>query len=364
MNEKETAILEMIRQNPFLSQLEMADSLNVSRPALANLISGLMKQGKIAGRAYILQGGNEIHCIGGANVDRKFHLQQKAQLGTSNPSNVTESVGGVARNIGENLGRLGHQVRLFTTVGKDADWLMIEQFSRMYMNLQSVERISNQSTGSYSAVIEPSGELILAMANMNIYELLNQKYLLKHESILASASLIVIDLNCPKETVEFVREFSAMKGIPLAIIPVSSPKMNRMPDEVRGIEWLICNRDEAETYLQRTILTDEDFMTAVQSIMNLGVNHVIVTAGVSGVFAGSKQNQIMHIPALSTAKIKDVTGAGDAFVGATLHGWLEGLEFHQCVQAGIVNASKTLESPGTVRLDLTAANFKKELEEL
>ena len=75
LNEKETAIVELLRKNPFLTQQEMADQLDMSRPALANLISGLMKRGIITGRAYILSEDNEVVCIGGANVDRKFHMK-------------------------------------------------------------------------------------------------------------------------------------------------------------------------------------------------------------------------------------------------------------------------------------------------
>ena len=106
VNEKETAIVTILRKDPFLTQQEMADQLNMSRPALANLISGLTRRGIITGRAYVLSEENGVVCIGGANVDRKFHLKDVAQLGTSNPVEMSVSVGGVARNIADNLGRL------------------------------------------------------------------------------------------------------------------------------------------------------------------------------------------------------------------------------------------------------------------
>ena len=81
MNDKEAAIVELFRKNPFLTQQEMADQLNMSRPALANFISGLMKRGIITGRAYILSEDNEVVCIGGANVDRKFHHEGRCTTG-------------------------------------------------------------------------------------------------------------------------------------------------------------------------------------------------------------------------------------------------------------------------------------------
>ncbi|WP_019414558.1 carbohydrate kinase [Paenisporosarcina sp. TG20] len=363
MNEKEKAIIEMISQNPFLTQKEMAEAINVSRPALANLISGLVKQGKIAGRAYILQQEKEIHCIGGANVDNKYHLQQNVQLGSSNPANVTKSVGGVARNIAENLGRLGHKVRLFTTAGNDADWQTIEASSQSFMNLQSIKQLSNHTTGSYSAVIDPTGELVLAIANMDVYEELTPTYLQRFDTLFNGCPLVVVDLNCPKETIQYIKEIAREKEIPLAIVPVSSPKMNRMPDDLYGVTWLICNLDEADIYLEMKIQTVEDFHQAIKRFLEKGVINVVITAGSKGVFVGSKEQQIFHLAARKTSSIEDVTGAGDSFVGATLHAWLDGMTIHQSIKTGLLNASKTLASPYTVRTDLSAARLTKEMEE-
>lgn len=364
MNEKEQAIIDMIRQNPFLTQKEMAETLNISRPALANLISGLMKQGKIAGRAYVLHEEREIHCIGGANVDRKFHLQQNVQLGTSNPANAIESVGGVSRNIAENLGRLGHKVRLFTTAGKDADWHTIETASQSFMNLQSIEQLPNHTTGSYSAILDPSGELVLAIANMDVYEELTPAYLQTYEMLLSGSTLIVIDLNCPKETVQYIQRFAFDNQIPLAIVPVSSPKMNRMPDELHGVTWVLCNLDEAEMYLKKTIKTNEEYHEAVVELLAKGAKYAVITTGSNGVYFGSAEDGVRHMPAVKASSLEDVTGAGDAFVGATLHSWLEGLSLPQSIQAGLMNASKTLASPYTVRTELSATRLIQEMEEL
>ncbi len=117
----------------------MADAMNLSRPVLANLVSSLTKQGKIVGRAYILPEENEIICIGGANLDRKFHVKGNVQFGTSNPASSSFSVGGVGRNIAENLGRLNHQVTLLTTAGKDADLQAIPEGSGSFMYLRYVQ---------------------------------------------------------------------------------------------------------------------------------------------------------------------------------------------------------------------------------
>ena len=61
----------------------------------------------------------DILCIGGAVLDRKFRLDGPWLPGTSNPARSSRSFGGVARNICENLARLGVATALVTRVGAD-----------------------------------------------------------------------------------------------------------------------------------------------------------------------------------------------------------------------------------------------------
>ena len=363
LNEREKAVIELIKANPYLSQQEMADALQIPRPTLANLISGLIKRGKITGRAYILAEEKEIVCIGGANIDRKFHLYENTQLGTSNPAEMSVSVGGVARNIGENLGRLNHHVRLLTVAGNDSDWEMIVQESAAFMDVSDAGLLIGQSTGSYSAVLDPTGELVIAMANMNVYDSLSTEYIEEKSRVISNSSMIIIDLNCPRETVTAVKSIAQTNGIPLTIIPVSSPKMNRMPVDLKGVSWFICNRDEAETYTGQTINNDDDWKEAVHKLLEYGAENIVVTAGPKGVMAASKGNEAKRFEAVEPVAIEDVTGAGDAFVSGVLHGYLQGANLEYSIQTGLHNAAKTLECSFTVRPELTKERLITEMEE-
>lgn len=363
MNRKEAEVLELIRQNPFMPQQEMADRLGVSRPTLANLISALTREGKVLGRAYILPQKKTVVCIGGANVDRKFRLSEPVKMGTSNPASVTKSIGGVARNVAENLGRLDHAVKLLSVAGRDSDWQLIEEASAPFMGLELTSTVEGQSTGSYTAVLQPDGDMVLAMADMDIFKQLTPDHLARHESTLLSAALLVMDLNCPKESIDYIREMAVSRQIPLAVIAVSAPKMSHLGNELIGLAYLICNLSEAEAYLKKPIQTDDEWRNAVNQLMTRGAETVIITAGNRGVMAGTG-GKVEHFLALPTGFIQDVTGAGDAFSAAIIHGILTGLPFHDVIRSGLVNARKTLQSPATVRPELNAAVLQKELEEV
>ncbi|WP_100523464.1 PfkB family carbohydrate kinase, partial [Mycobacteroides abscessus] len=265
LTEKEQLILDLIKKNPYVSQQELAEILGLSRPSIANMISGLIKKGEILGRAYIVNESQHVVCIGGANIDRKFHIKDKAQLGTSNPVYATQNAGGVARNIAENLGRLGMEVSLLSASGLDKDWSFIEESSSLYMNLETVTPFPEKSTGSYTAVLDSNGELVIALADMEVYEAITPDLIQKHEILLSRSKCIIVDLNCPKETIQFLCHFSKTHHLPLCLIPVSAPKMNRLPDELDSVTWLITNRDESEAYFNTEIRNAEDWKRALEN---------------------------------------------------------------------------------------------------
>src|SRR5690625_7220251 len=102
-----------------------------------------------------------IACIGGMNVDRKFYAKDSLQYETSNPATSSVSVGGVARNIDENLGRLDERVTLFSVSGEDGDWEMLKQLSSEYMESSFVKSDARLSTGEDSEILVLKGDLAI-----------------------------------------------------------------------------------------------------------------------------------------------------------------------------------------------------------
>lgn len=140
MSDSEKEILKRIKDNPFISQRELAEAIGLSRPSVANIISGLIQKEYVMGKAYVLNEDYPIVCIGAANVDRKFYVHKNLVAETSNPVTSTRSIGGVARNIAENLGRLGETVAFLSASGQDSEWEMIKRLSTPFMNLDHVQQ--------------------------------------------------------------------------------------------------------------------------------------------------------------------------------------------------------------------------------
>ncbi|WP_190284956.1 PfkB family carbohydrate kinase [Bacillus sp. S3] len=364
MTENEELILGMIKDHPFISQQELAEMLGISGSSIAATLSGLLKKEQVLGKAYVLNETTPIICIGGANVDRKFYAKHDIMNETSNPVKSSTTVGGVARNIAENLGRLGEEVSLISASGKDSEWKEIYELSSPFMNLEHVAQFEHSSTGSYTAVLDQNGDLSVALADMDVYEHITPELLIKNSNFLRKAKCIIVDLNCPRETIDFLCSFTSKYHIPLIIIPVSSPKMNRLPKSLNAVTWLIVNKDETETFLNTKINNDNDWEDSVKQWLALGVKNVIVTNGIKGVMAGIETGEIRHYPAIHTPVVADVTGAGDSFCSGVIYSWLQKKEFDYIIKSGLVNSHKTIMSKHTVRQELSQKQFELDMEEI
>lgn len=119
MTDREKEILDVIKENPMISQQELADRLSITRSSVAVHITNLMKKGYIIGKGYILKKSNYITVIGGSNIDIQGVPNKSLVLFDSNPGKVDISLGGVGRNIADNICRLGINTKLISAIGND-----------------------------------------------------------------------------------------------------------------------------------------------------------------------------------------------------------------------------------------------------
>jgi sugar/nucleoside kinase (ribokinase family) len=363
MNKKEQMVLANIKENPFISQQELSEKVGLSRSAVANIISGLIRKEYVQGKAYVLNDEYPIVCIGAANVDRKFYVTDRLIHGTSNPIESTKSVGGVARNIAENLGRLSQDVTLLTACGVDSEWEAIRTLSSPFINLDYVHQISNKSTGSYTALISDTGDMEYGFADMAVYDELTPEVLIQNTYILKHAKCIIADLNIPRASLEFLCAYAEKQDIKVVLIPVSGPKMKNLPHNLHAVDWMIVNRDETEAHFDSSIQNEDDLLEGARRWNDAGIEHVIVTNGSKSLAYSSRAESSLY-EIEKSSEVVDVTGAGDAFSAAVIYGWLKGIDMKDTVRLGMINSRKTIETNYTVRQDLDEHQLIKNLEEI
>ncbi|MFW6319280.1 MAG: carbohydrate kinase [Bacillota bacterium] len=359
LNPNEEKVLSILRKDPYSSQQTIATKLGLSRPAVANLISTLHEKGVILGKPYVLKEVDYITCVGGANLDYTLRLDQDIVLSTSNPVSSHTSLGGVIRNVAENLSRLNHPVSLMTCVGNDRAGDTLLKESHKLMETFASDVLNDATTGSYYSVIEPNGNMYVGLANMAINEKMTRSWIIEHKRHLRLSTWIIADTNMQKDALEALIEFANLEDKNLVIIGVSGPKMSRVPSELGGVHTIICNVDESQMYFE----TDEqDSKKLVSMWLEKGIKHVVITNGKAGSAYGSDKTISTHLAdVVNDANIVDVTGAGDAFSSALIHGLINNRPLKESVRLGTINARLTIQSPHAVNKNLSIDVLKKEM---
>ena len=358
LNDNEEKVLKILEEDPYVSQQFIADKLSISRPAVANLISGLQEKGYILGKPYLLRKEEYLTCVGGANLDYTFRLNDEMIMGTSNPVQSSVSYGGVVRNIAENLARLNHKVSLMSIVGDDSAGSSLLKDNRKMMEVFATEKIMHERTGTYYSVIGKDGNMNIGYADMSINSRMNRTWILEHKRHLNLGSWIIADTNINKDGLEALVEFSKLENKKLAIIGVSGPKMKNVPNDLAGVEILICNLDESQSYFHSKSTNPEDYC---ELWLSKGLKQIVVTSGKKGCFYGNK-NYIKHQKILEVPDdlVVDVTGAGDAFSAMVIHGLANGETIDKSVKLGVISSSLTIQSNHSVNQNLSINLIEKE----
>lgn len=291
---------------------------------------------------------DSILVIGAAHIDRKALARTKVQLKTSIPVHTTQAFGGVAHNVAENLARLGEPVSLLSIIGSDTDGHHLRQhFSDLNIDDKMVHTSSRSKTASYTALLDETGEMVIALADMEIYEELSPVFLQRFAHTLGEYPCWFMDTNIPMESLHYLLSLKQKNSdILLFVDPVSVPKAQRLKDNLEGIDFIFPNRDELEVLTNQTITTHEEIVAASKTLLAQGVGNVITTMGAEGVYVVNAEGAL-HYPAYR-AEVADVTGAGDALVAGFMYGYRITRNIPSAINYGLACATLTLATVHTV----------------
>jgi pseudouridine kinase len=291
--------------------------------------------------------------VGAANVDIIGRLRGELQTGISNPGHIRTSFGGVARNVAENLARLGQPVRLLTVVGEDqAGRRLLTEAAEAGIDVGAVVRTGEIPTSSYLAIIDESGKLQFAVDDMRAMGELSADFLRNCFNIFQSSSLLFLDANIPKASLRTVMSLARRARLPVCADPTAATLSHRFTRYLDRIYLFTPNSSEASFFCNKSFDASNrrQALAVAKDLVSKGVRIVIITLGEFGVcYATSDASGF--VPAVRT-EIVDPTGAGDALTATVIFGLLNGIPLDDAVRLGVTAASLTLNHRGAVLPDL------------
>lgn len=295
----------------------------------------------------------KVACIGAMHLDVKARLTGEARTGTSNPAVTVRTPGGVAGNVARNLGRLGLPVTLFSVVGDDAaGHSLLGELHAASVDTSGVRHSPGPPTASYLAILDREGRLLLAAADMEVYEGLDPAWADRVGPALGRFDAWVIDANLPPGTI--ARLLRYVGSALLLADPVSVPKAPRLAAALARIDVLFPDRAEALALAGLPAEGQASVVAAALALRERGVRRVVVSLGWRGVYLDDGV-QPRQVPALPARSVVDVTGAGDAQIAGYVYGLSRTGSGRAPIDWAMAAASLTVETIDSARADMTPA---------
>lgn len=361
MTNKEKEMYRIIRENPRISQNELALKLGITRSAVSVHISNLIKKGYIIGREYILSSPSYVVVIGAANVDIIGRSADSLISEDSNPGAMQMCPGGVGRNIAENLSRLGTSVKLISSIGDDTFGKSILETSKsvgidvghFYIKPGSV-------SSTYLAILGSNGEMKLALSDMKALDEMPLEHLANNRQLISSAEIIVIDAGLPEATIEYI--MANFKSSRIFLDPVSVGKAKHAKCFTGLFDTIKANRLEAE-YLTGIEINDNASLSQAGKIfMEKGTKRVFISLGRNGVYYCSANGEGIF-PIIPVQPV-NATGAGDAFMAGVVYSTMQGWDDKQTANFASAMSRIALMSRFTVSPSMSVDNVQIEMRKM
>ncbi len=344
MTPRELQIVELIRRDPFISQQELARRLGIGRSAVAGHVMRLTARGVIRGRGYMLAESRPVLCIGAANLDMHGRPDGPLAPRRSTPGQIRRTPGGAARNVAENLARLGVDVRLVSVVGRDPEGEYLLDLARASgIDTTAVHRSATGRTSTYLSILDEGGDTRLAINDMAILAELNGELLNRALAPAEPEAPLIADSNLDESALRRIA-VHPNRG-PLFVDSVSPAKAPRLKEILPHIASLKSTLADVRALAGRRI---KDADAAAAWLSDQGVGQAFVTRGADGVNVATSAGERSFRKAATNENVVSTSGAGDAFLAGLVHAAIQGLDLESSLDHALELSALAVASPSNV----------------
>lgn len=250
--------------------------------------------------------------------------------------------GGKGANQAVAASRMGGAVTLISKTGNDV-------FGKQSVMLYTAESIKTDyifsdpkhPSGVALITVDSYGENCIVVASgANAY--LTPQDINKAIAEIEGCDLILMQLEIPLETVEYVAELASKKGVKVILNP--APARALSDNLLKNLYIIVPNRSEAEILSGIKVADIESAKLAADIISAKGVDIVVITLGSQGALI--KEYDTYHFVEAFPVEAVDTTAAGDTFCGSVCVGLSEGLSILDSVKMAAKAAAITVTRMG------------------
>lgn len=286
--------------------------------------------------------GPSVAVIGSINTDFVLVVDHRPLPGETVADAVLEvHPGGKGANQAVAAARSGAQVALIGRIGDDpAGRVRLRELEDEHITTEHVSCSPDTPTGVAFITLTPDGENSIVVAP-GANARLSPRDVERARPILASASVLVVQLEVPLETVE---RGVALAGRATRVVLNCAPYRPLPAALLQRVDVLVANTREAAALSGRRAVDSRNARDVARAIGRLGPSAVVITLGGDGA-AVAAADFTEHLGAPKVDAI-DTTGAGDAFVGALAARLAAGAALTDAVRFGVGAGAQTVTQRG------------------
>ena len=273
--------------------------------------------------------GRNILVVGSTNTDMVIKARHLPRPGeTILGGTFLMNPGGKGANQAVAVVRLGGQVTFVCKTGSDIFGHQSQQlFEEEGINTSYIFTDSEHPSGVALITVDDHAENCIVVASgANAH--LTPSDLQKAEEAIEQADLILMQLEIPMETVEYVAGVGHRLGKKVILNPAPAHPLS--PELLKHLYMFTPNETEAEMISGVKITDEASAIEAARVLSEMGIQIVIITLGSKGALAYC-DGKADFVPALKVEAV-DTTAAGDVFNGALTVALSEGRSLTEAVR--------------------------------
>ncbi|MCL2828629.1 MAG: carbohydrate kinase family protein [Oscillospiraceae bacterium] len=232
----------------------------------------------------------------------------------SNPGKVTQSAGGVGRNVAENLARLGADVKLVAALGGDMfGKSLLDSCESVGIDMALAAIDPAAASATYIAILDADGEMHVAVVDDACT--LSKAHILRHETVIRESQIILLDTNLDEALITDILDRFPENDI--YIDPISVTKSRRIAKSLGRFHTVKMNELEAAALMGAEITGEAGLRQAGMHFMALGIQRVVISLGARGLYYCTPTGELRLESAPLTPK--NATGAGDAMMAGLIY---------------------------------------------
>ena len=363
MTKQEEKVLKIIKDNPTIEQAEIARILGIKRSTVGVHISKLIKQGYITGKGYIINNNDYVVGIGAANVDVYGKSLIKIRTHYDHPAQIVSDVGGVTRNILNNLAKLNIDTKLITAVGNDSyGKMIIDDCVENNIDANNVVIVEDDYSSVFMQIQDENNDMYLAVCDMSILEAITPEYIRRKKNIILNSKLVLIDPSLRMDTIEEIIQI-CKDNIPIYVDPISDNYALKIKKHIGEFDTIKPNKSELECLSGIKINNDDDLYSACKKLIDKGVKKIFVSLGKDGIlYVDNEENKIKK-KLKPVKQMVNASGAGDACMAAVMYGTMNNLKIEKTIDYCLAAGIAAIQSNKAINKDLSINLLEKIIKE-